>query len=272
MHGMLIGFHEASHGLLRKNRLLNEIDGIIIGTVSLMSFSLYRAAHQLHHAYLASERDEELWPFVHPEKPRWFRVSLRFSNSPWGCFSPRFFFSAHSSAKVHRFGIASFADGYGWSSAPWRWCGPLILSAVAWFDLWKYLLWLHLIPGWLAGEHAEPAQIRGARGPHRIDSERLDAQHRGGWLGCKIRDLHPAARAVSRRASLALRACRIRNCPCTPTALEPKGQEERPPFPHVSTQHSAIFWINLADPRVGAQWRGIARIHAAGTRATKRLI
>jgi len=74
MHAMLIGFHEASHGLLRKSRLLNEIDGLIIGTFSLMSFSLYRAAHQLHHAYLASERDEELWPFVHPQMPRGARV------------------------------------------------------------------------------------------------------------------------------------------------------------------------------------------------------
>ena len=64
MHGMLIGFHEASHGLLRKSRLLNEFDGIIIGMLSLMSFTLYRAAHQSHHAHLATERDEELWPFV----------------------------------------------------------------------------------------------------------------------------------------------------------------------------------------------------------------
>ena len=40
MHGILIAFHEASHGLLRKNRLLNEIDGILIGTFGLMSFSL----------------------------------------------------------------------------------------------------------------------------------------------------------------------------------------------------------------------------------------
>ena len=74
MHGMLIGFHEASHGLLRKTRRLNEIDGIIIGIFSLMSFSLYRAAHQLHHAYLATERDVELWPFVIPGTPRWARV------------------------------------------------------------------------------------------------------------------------------------------------------------------------------------------------------
>ena len=50
MHGLLIGFHEASHGLLRTNRRLNEIDGIILGVFSFMSFSLYRAAHQTHHA------------------------------------------------------------------------------------------------------------------------------------------------------------------------------------------------------------------------------
>src|SRR5688572_12436167 len=74
MRSMLIGFHEASHGLLRKSRLLNEIDGIIIGVLSLMSFSLYRAAHQSHHAYLGTERDEELWPFVVTGMPRWKRV------------------------------------------------------------------------------------------------------------------------------------------------------------------------------------------------------
>src|SRR5882757_5433208 len=74
MHGMLIGLHEASHGLLRKSRLLNEIDGTIIGAFGFMSFSLYRAVHQSHHAHLATERDEELWPFVHPGIPRPARI------------------------------------------------------------------------------------------------------------------------------------------------------------------------------------------------------
>src|SRR5688572_26944773 len=46
MHGQLIGFHEASHGLLRKNRRLNEIDGVFIGVLSFTSFALYRASHQ----------------------------------------------------------------------------------------------------------------------------------------------------------------------------------------------------------------------------------
>ncbi|HVQ21019.1 MAG TPA: fatty acid desaturase, partial [Terrimicrobiaceae bacterium] len=74
MHGMLIGLHEASHGLLRKSRLLNEIDGTIIGAFGLTSFSLYRIVHQSHHAHLATEQDEELWPFVKPGIARPARV------------------------------------------------------------------------------------------------------------------------------------------------------------------------------------------------------
>ncbi len=92
MHGMLIAFHEASHGLLRKSRRLNEIDGIIIGIFSFMSLSLYRAAHQLHHAYLATERDIELWPFVIPGKPRWFRVVAAILELNVGLFYTPFLF------------------------------------------------------------------------------------------------------------------------------------------------------------------------------------
>jgi len=44
MHGAGVGFHEASHGLLRRNRRFNEFDGVLIGVMSFMSFSLYRAA------------------------------------------------------------------------------------------------------------------------------------------------------------------------------------------------------------------------------------
>ena len=50
MHGTLIGLHEAAHGLLRKNRRFNEFDGVLIGILSLMSFSHYRVVQQTHHA------------------------------------------------------------------------------------------------------------------------------------------------------------------------------------------------------------------------------
>src|SRR4051794_14073899 len=51
MHGLLIGFHEASHGVLRQSRRLNEFDGQLIGVLSFTSFTLYRAAHQTHHIH-----------------------------------------------------------------------------------------------------------------------------------------------------------------------------------------------------------------------------
>src|SRR4029453_4634529 len=78
MHGTLIGLHEAAHGLLRKSRRFNEFDGILIGTLSLMSFSLYRVVHQTHHAHLATERDYEFWPLSQTTVPRWKRCLAAF--------------------------------------------------------------------------------------------------------------------------------------------------------------------------------------------------
>jgi len=73
MHGHLLAFHEAAHGSLCPNHRLNDALGVFIGMFSFMGFSLYRAAHHSHHSYLGTERDEELWPFVKTDKPRWFR-------------------------------------------------------------------------------------------------------------------------------------------------------------------------------------------------------
>ena len=86
MHGMLIGFHEASHGLLRKSRRLNEFDGVIIGMFSFLPFSLYRVVHQTHHIHLATERDTEFLA-------RHDVVRLC-SNLRSACFTRRSFFCA----------------------------------------------------------------------------------------------------------------------------------------------------------------------------------
>jgi fatty acid desaturase len=95
MHGMLIGLHEASHGLLRKSRRLNEFDGVVIGTLSLMSFSLYRVVHQTHHAYLATERDHEFWPLSQMTVPRWKRCLAAFFELNLGLvYSPFVFLRA----------------------------------------------------------------------------------------------------------------------------------------------------------------------------------
>ena len=58
------------HGSLCPIPWFNDFLGLHVSLFNLMSLSLYRAAHHSHHAYLATERDEELWPFVVPGTPR----------------------------------------------------------------------------------------------------------------------------------------------------------------------------------------------------------
>jgi fatty acid desaturase len=73
-HMKLAMFHEASHGTLYPTWWRNDMQGMIVGTVNLIPLSVYRMAHWQHHAYLATERDPELWPFTMVGTPRWARV------------------------------------------------------------------------------------------------------------------------------------------------------------------------------------------------------
>ena len=150
MHGLLIGFHEAAHGLLRRNRRLNEIDGVIIGVLSFMSFSLYRTAHQTHHAHLGSERDEELWPFVDPDMARWKRILAAVLELTCGLlFTPflfvRSFLRTGSPIRSKRVRRRIWAE-FGLTVIVW----VAILGFTASMNAWKYFLWLYLIPAFVA--------------------------------------------------------------------------------------------------------------------------
>jgi fatty acid desaturase len=255
MHGLLIGFHEATHGLLRKSRLLNEIDGLLIGIFSLMSFSLYRAAHQLHHAYLASERDDELWPFVHPKMPRWVRVLAAVLELTVGIvFTPflflRTFFRKDSpirSKKVRRriwieLGVIALA---------W----VVILGADSYFHTWKYFLWTYLLPGWLAGnaqslrKYVEHVGLTGST--VNSSTRSIVAQ---GWLAdfMSFTLLHEPYHGVHHWRS----GLPHPELPLHAEALEPTVPEERPPFRSFGAALRDLF-INLPNPRVGAQWLGV---------------
>ena len=257
MHSMLIGFHEASHGLLRKSRLLNEIDGLVIGILSLMSFSLYRAAHQLHHAYLASERDEELWPFVHPHIPRAARVLAAVLELTMGVLFTPFLFlrtflrrgSPIRNKKLRRrIWIEFTATAVIWTA---------ILTAVAVLDAWKYFLWLHLLPAWLA---ANMQSVRkyiehvGLTGSTVNSSTRSIVEE--GWVAAFVNFtlLHEPYHGVHHWRS----GLPHPELPGHAAALEPKVEQERPPFRTFGAAAHDLF-IHLADPRVGAQWLGAAR-------------
>ena len=150
MHGTLIGLHEAAHGLLRKNRRFNEFDGLVIGTLSLMSFSLYRVVHQTHHAYLATERDYEFWPLSQTTTPRWKRCLAAFFELNFGLFFTPFvflraFFCSPSPVRSKRVRQRIWAE-LALTVVTWT----LILWAVATFGLWKYFIWMYLAPAVLA--------------------------------------------------------------------------------------------------------------------------
>src|SRR5438046_6224491 len=151
MHGHLIAFHEAAHGSLCPNPRLNDALGMFIGMFSFMSLSLYRAAHHSHHSYLGTERDAELWPFVVPDKPRWFRCLAAVSELILGLvYTPLLFLRAlirPGSVIRNRNRRRRIWMEIGFIAFVWL----VVLLVVAFTNAWNYLLVMYLIPASLAG-------------------------------------------------------------------------------------------------------------------------
>lgn len=252
MHGAAVGLHEASHGLLRRNRRFNEFDGVLLGVFGFMSFSLYRAAHQTHHAYFATERDEEFWPFVLTQSPRWARVMAAVLELTMGLFFTPFLFvrsflrngSPIRSKKVRR---------RIWMELALMvvvWCG--IIAAVSYAGVWRYFLWMYLAPAFLAAnlqtwrKYIEHVGLTGGTVNSATRSIIAD-----GWWGRLVAFtlLHEPFHGVHHlhvglpHAALPGRAAE----------LLPACAEEKPPFP--SYGHAMIDMLrSLANPRMGAQW------------------
>ncbi len=151
MHGHLIAFHECAHRTLAPVAWLNDLIGQLIGTLSFMSISLYRAAHHLHHAYLATEKDDELWPFTIPGTPRWFRCAIAAVELTMGLFyTPVLFLRSYlrrgsliTAQRVRRRIAAELVlVALFWTVA---------LVAVHYLGVWTYFLTCYLVPSWLAG-------------------------------------------------------------------------------------------------------------------------
>jgi len=255
MHGLLIGLHEAAHGLLRKNRRFNEFDGIVIGTLGLMSFSLYRVVHQTHHAYLTTERDWEFWPFSRTDIPRWKRCLAAFFELNFGLF----------------FGPFVFLRAFLGSPTPVRskrvrrriWA-ELALIVVVWavllwsmtaFGLWKYFLWMHLGPAFVAANlqsWRKYIEHVGMTGDTVNGSTRSIVAK--SWLGRLVAFtlLHEPFHGVHhQRAGLPHFVL-----PQHEEKLQPTKPGERGPY--AGYRYALIELLRcLLDPRVGPQWRTI---------------
>ena len=255
MHGTLIGLHEAAHGLLRKNRRFNEFDGLVIGTLSLMSFSLYRVVHQTHHAYLASERDYEFWPLSHPTTPRWKRCLAAFLELNFGfLYGPflfvRAFFLSPSPVRSKRVRRRVWAE-LVLTVAVWT----LILWATATFGLWKYFFWLYLAPAFLAANlqsWRKYIEHVGMTGDTINGSTRSIVAK--SWMGRLVAFtlLHEPFHGVHhQQAGLPHSAL-----PLHVEKLQPTQPGERAPYP--GYRYAFVDLLrSLVDPRVGPQWRTI---------------
>jgi fatty acid desaturase len=253
MHGTLIGLHEAAHGLLRKNRRFNEFDGVVIGTLSLMSFSLYRVVHQTHHAYLATERDYEFWPLSRPSVQRWKRCLAAFCELNFGLFFGPFvflraFFSSPSPVRSKRVRRRVWAE-LALTIVTWS----LILWAVAAFGLWKYFIWIYLAPALLAANlqsWRKYIEHVGMTGDTINGSTRSIVAK--SWLGRLLAFslLHEPFHGIHhQRAGLPHSVL-----PQFVEKLEPKHPGERKPYPSYRNALADLM-RSLADPRVGPQWQ-----------------
>jgi fatty acid desaturase len=253
MHGAIIGFHEACHGLLRKNRVLNELDGIVIGIFSLTSFSLFRAAHQTHHAHLATDRDVELWPFTLTSKPRWFRVMVAFTELCAGLlYSPLLllwtFLRSDSPIRNRKVRRRIWMELTFVAAV---WVG--ILSAVSALGAWRYLLWMYLAPAWVA------ASLHGWR--KYIEHVGLTGNTIRGITRSIVADdawgrvmaftlLHEPFHGVHHQRIWLPHS----ELPEHVSDLEPATVEEHAPYR--SYGHAFRHLIGcLADPKVGPQWK-----------------
>ena len=255
MHGTLIGLHEASHGLLRKNRRFNDFDGMLIGVLSLMSFTLYRVIHQTHHAYLASERDFEFWPLSQPSTARWKRCLAAFTELNLGLFYGPFlflraFFGPSTPVRSKRMRRRVWAE-LVLLVVTWT----LVVAAVAFFGLWKYFLWMYLGPALLAANlqsWRKYIEHVGMTGDTVNGSTRSIIANT--WIGKLVSFtlLHEPFHGVHHLKAGLPHA----ELPLHADKLLPKSPGELPPFP--SYRYAFVDLMRkLPDPRVGPQWQSV---------------
>jgi fatty acid desaturase len=252
MHGTLVGFHEASHCHLRKNRFLNDLDGVLIGTLSFMSFTLYRVAHQTHHSHLATERDEELWPFVKVDSPRWFRCFIAFVELNAGLLFTPFLFARMFLKKDSFIRNKRVRRRIWMEYALIVLVNALIIGFVAWMDAWTLFLWSYVAPAIIAGnlqswrKYIEHVGLAGHTARSATRSIIADT-----WTGrfISLTLLHEPYHGVHHlHAGLP-----HYEMPGRADSLKPVDAGDMPLFPNY---RSAIMDLlsNLRDPRSGSHW------------------
>jgi fatty acid desaturase len=252
MHAHVLAFHEAAHESLCPKRWLNDAIGIFLGCLSFMSLSLYRAAHHSHHAFLATERDEELWPFVLPGTPRWARrLAVLFELTMGLAFTPflflRTFLRAGTPVRSRLLRLRVWAE-LALIAGVWT----VVIAVVVWWDLWITFLVLYAIPAVVAGNMQslrKYTEHMGLVGTTPLGSTRsiLPSSLVGRLVAFSLfnEPFHGVHHQYPKLPQAVL--------PKLPSALVPARVGEQAPFQ--SYRHALWEMLKtIADPRIGAQW------------------
>jgi fatty acid desaturase len=255
MHSQLLAFHEAAHGVLCPNRWVNEVVGLLIGKFHFIGLSLFRAVHHTHHAYLGTEKDEQLWPFVQPRTRRWVRWLMAAFELCLGMVYD-----------VVQFWRAFLRKGSLIQSPEvrrriWAECGltltfwSLVVAATAWFDGWKWLLLLYVIPAVVAGDmHSLRKYIEhmGLTGSTVLGLTRtvVPAGPLGRFLSFTMFNItyHGVHHYYARMPQASL--------PQFASVLVPEKADDKPIYSNYWTAFCDMV-PTLADPRIGAQWHPV---------------
>ncbi len=257
MHGHLLAFHEAAHGSLCPNPRVNDALGVFIGMFSFMGLSLYRAAHHSHHSYLGTERDEELWPFVKTNKPRWFRFLAAMAELFLGLvYTPLLFLRAlvrPGSVIRNRNRRRRIWIELGLMAGVWG----VILGLVAYAGWWSYLLVMYVIPATLAGfmqSLRKYIEHMGLNGSTVLSSTRsvVDPGLLGRFLSFTLFN-EPYHGVHHKYARLPYEVLPQFTDDLKPNGPPSQAAREREPFP--TYRHALMDMLpTLWDPKVGAQW------------------
>jgi fatty acid desaturase len=250
-HAVLARLHEAAHGMLVRSRLVNEMLGIAIGTLSLTPLSVYRYVHAKHHAYLGREQDPEFRPYNQPNSARWLRILYAWLELAFGwIFTPALYSIRTARAWPTLAHSLRRRLVFEWSVMVVAWSITLVVVTLT--QTWSWFLVGHFVPAWLAGTLQTIRKFTehlGKSGETIFDMTRT------------VRYVGPLGQAASRSQmnvdhhAIHHRWARIpyHKLP-EATAIVAADQDRFDTF----SNHFAAMWDmlpHLLDPTVGPQWK-----------------
>ena len=252
MHAHLIAFHEAAHGTLCPHRRLNDAVGMLVGTLSFTGLTAFRAIHHSHHAYLATERDEELWPFVDRSTSTRLRRSAAVLELTLGIF--------FTPALCLRMLLRSGSPIRKRATRQRIWAELLlivavwsgILAAVLLTGTFRFFWWMYALPGIIAGNM------------HTLRKYTEHMGLTGSTVLASTRSVVPGGRAGRLLArslfnipyhGIHHRYARLpqSETPGFTWLLKPTGPGDELPYANYLAAFLAMI-RTLGDPRIGAQW------------------